>query len=192
MKLIKTIPMDAEWKERLKDKWWATNYEGDKSTLTEHQKKLLELRNRLIAFGGEEVAFPFPNEYIDRIMDKGIIKVRQHNEDDINSEDDILVVYVEGEPCRCHDNSAILWAQMKDEWKEKGNLKIMTGYALSENGMWREHSWCLLEDAKDFNGMDIYIETTEKRAAYYGFAMDENEAYEFSKEAIMLIKSVLG
>lgn len=71
-----------------------------------------------------------------------------------------------GEPCRCHSNSAACW----DENREL--CRICTGYALSRDGMWRQHSWVYTNDG-------AVVETTEKRVAYFGFVMDEDECEEF-------------
>lgn len=71
-----------------------------------------------------------------------------------------------GQNCRCHANSAALWDV------NRSKLRIVTGYALSRDGMWRCHSWCIDKD-------DKVIETTEKRVLYYGYPMTPAEAEEF-------------
>jgi hypothetical protein len=40
------------------------------------------------------------------------------------------------EDSRCHENVARLWTD-----KRWGLVAIGTGYALSEDGLWRRHSW---------------------------------------------------
>ena len=55
----------------------------------------------------------------------------------------------------------------------------MTGYALSDDGMWRQHSWCICDAGEEYIEDSIIIETTEKRLAYFGFIMDEEESEEF-------------
>ncbi len=61
-----------------------------------------------------------------------------------------------GAPNECHHNSLRLW-------KTCPKYRFATGYALSDDGIWRRHSWLL-------NGTQTtIIETTEKRAAYFGF-----------------------
>ena len=71
-----------------------------------------------------------------------------------------------GEPCRCHSNSAACW----DENREL--CRICTGYALSKDGVWRQHSWVLTNDG-------TVVETTEKRVQYFGYVMTEEECEEF-------------
>lgn len=73
---------------------------------------------------------------------------------------------MKGQPSRCHSNSAFCW----DENREL--CTICTGYALSKDGMWRQHSWVFTNDK-------VVVETTEKRVAYWGFAMTPNECERF-------------
>jgi len=74
---------------------------------------------------------------------------------------------VEGKPISCHANAAALY-----ELDERNG--IMTGWALSDDGLWRQHSWCLREGA--------VLETTVLRRLYYGFELDEDESEVFVME----------
>ena len=49
---------------------------------------------------------------------------------------------------------------------------MMTGYALSADGIWRQHSWLVAFDNEDY---PYIVETTEERISYYGFAMTYEE-----------------
>lgn len=60
-----------------------------------------------------------------------------------------------GKPCECHWNVARLWKGHKAEYL------IFTGFGLSQDNMWRRHSWLLTKDA-------TIIETTVVRKAYFG------------------------
>ena len=73
---------------------------------------------------------------------------------------------LEGQPHECHSNSANLWQSNKDQYR------LATGYALSEDGIWRRHSWVL-----DVN--DTLIETTEVRVMYYGVVLNGSQASSF-------------
>jgi hypothetical protein len=55
-------------------------------------------------------------------------------------------------PSRCHENALTLAVKHLAEW--------WTGFALSDDGIWRMHSWGFHEGQ--------VIETTEKRTLYYG------------------------
>jgi hypothetical protein len=52
-------------------------------------------------------------------------------------------------------------------------LKIATGYALSKDGIWRQHTW--VWDNINY----IIYEPTEKRIEYFGFIMNKKEANKF-------------
>ena len=58
-----------------------------------------------------------------------------------------------GEGHECHKNAAWLFLQ--------GKADAVTGYALSDDGKWRQHSW-------GWDGEYVH-ETTTARIAYYGF-----------------------
>lgn len=62
------------------------------------------------------------------------------------------IVFIEMEPGRCHDNVEILY-------KKKKIKEQCEGYALSKDGVWRNHSFGI-----DDNGN--IVETTEKRLCY--------------------------
>lgn len=76
---------------------------------------------------------------------------------------------MKGEPSRCHSNSAYCW----DENREL--CKICTGYALSRDGIWRQHSWVLHESR-------TVVETTVKRVQYFGYVMTEEECEMFLED----------
>lgn len=67
----------------------------------------------------------------------------------------------------CHSNAAFLWKN-----KISGLVGIGTGYALSEDGLWRQHSWCLTPGG--------IIETTEVRHTYYGVRLEGARADRFA------------
>lgn len=74
-----------------------------------------------------------------------------------------------GQPSQCHANSAYLWDA------NRGHCSIATGYALSEDGLWRCHSWVVQPRSRT---MRVW-ETTVKRVAYFGFVMNDTECQEF-------------
>jgi hypothetical protein len=58
----------------------------------------------------------------------------------------------------CHDNSIKLCTT-------DSSLKLFSGYALSDDKLWRHHSWVMTKT-------DDIIETTEKRLIYLGYNVD--------------------
>jgi hypothetical protein len=71
-----------------------------------------------------------------------------------------------GRTSACHDNACLLWAARQD------TLVLATGYCLDDDGLWRQHSWCV-----DVSGpRPAIVETTQRRLLYFGFALDADEA----------------
>ncbi len=66
----------------------------------------------------------------------------------------------------CHLNSVALWQASEA-------LAIGTGYALSDDGLWREHSWA-------WDGDDHLIETTEPRTSYFGLRLEGDDARRYA------------
>jgi hypothetical protein len=77
-------------------------------------------------------------------------------------------LYWPGVPSNCHGNTAMLYVH------HRGAVQIASGYALSEDGLWRQHSWGI--NAADGRA----IETTVRRVRYYGAIFrDDDESVEF-------------
>ncbi len=68
----------------------------------------------------------------------------------------------------CHQNISALW-----QGRRHGIVGIATGYALSEDGPWRQHSWGLLRDG--------VLETTETRLKYFGIVLQGKKADKFAQ-----------
>jgi hypothetical protein len=118
--------------------------------------KLSELKDRLVALGGEFVILPMLEEDIDKILDRG----------EAFYPPILMRPRVSGQ---CHMNSAIMWAHENGPRKR---LRVATGYALSDDTIWRQHSWIV-------DGQGRVRETTLPREIYYGFVMTERESWDF-------------
>jgi hypothetical protein len=68
----------------------------------------------------------------------------------------------------CHQNIAKVWKS-----RRFGIVGVATGYALSSDGLWRQHSWGILR-----NGI---LETTEERLKYFGILHQGAGADRFSQ-----------
>jgi hypothetical protein len=115
---------------------------------------MLKLRRRLLDEAGEEVIFPHREYIADVIMQRGEFFDETHE-------------LIEGVPHHCQQNSARLWYENREKYR------IVDGYALSDDGLWRQHSWVV--DA-NYNT----IETTAPRVLYFGFILTELECIEFA------------
>ena len=67
----------------------------------------------------------------------------------------------------CHENIARLWRA-----KYRGLVGVGTGYALSGDGLWRQHSWGIRRDG--------ILETTELRVTYFGIRLQGTDADSFA------------
>lgn len=159
-------PIATEWKERLADNVWSVYYKNPNHFQTTYPK-MAELRSRLLAFCGEDVCLNLSNDGLadaDNLLECGQFWYGKSAK------------LMKGRDCRCHSNSAELYKINKDKF----DIRICTGYALTEDGMWREHSWLVV--AKP-NSSQI-IETTVKRIAYFGWVLSEEECDEAIKNWI--------
>jgi hypothetical protein len=111
------------------------------------QPEILELKKLLLALGGHEVVAPVvPDSTIPFMIANGIVFPSR-------------VVLRKMQDSDCHINAARLWSE-----KRYGIIAVGSGFALSEDGLWRPHSWGL-----DDRG--YVIETTVKRTKYFGIVM---------------------
>ena len=85
---------------------------------------------------------------------------------------------IAGPSGQCHRNSSELWKANH----KKCNVHIETGYALSADGMWYQHSWLVLFNEE--GQLEVVEATPLRRLAYYGFQLKHAEAVRFHKSQI--------
>jgi len=117
--------------------------------------RIEQLKQKLIGALGVAAVMPVIEEDIVPLLERGEFFEMMH------------IKMWPGDACQCHSNSAAIWEQDHDRYD------LFTGYGLSADGIWRQHSW--VYDTK--NGE--IIETTEDRLVYYGFKMTNEEAEKF-------------
>ncbi len=149
----KTGFIDSYWAKRLEE---LVEERLDKKDREGHQV----LIDRLLSLGGSGVAILL-EEDLEKLLTRGTAckgtKARLKK----------------GRDCRCHGNSADLWKSNKQKYR------VATGWALSRDGCWRQHSWVVEPLVNwDNSGYQI-IETTVRRVAYYGFMLTEEECEKF-------------
>lgn len=112
--------------------------------------ELLPLRDKLLEISGLEIV-PIPESDLSKLLERG----RLFDFD------------VELRPMRrsnCHENAAKLWM-------DNGENKICVGWGLSNDGLWRQHTWII--------NNETIIETTVIRIKYFGTVLTEEESKEF-------------
>lgn len=159
-----TEPIDAEWQEWIDKQWWTTKYKTADDIKPDpfpwapgRVAEMFKLRDLLLSFGGSQVCMPGYDEDAARIIERGQLWYGDR------------IHMMKGRPSQCHRNSSYCWEANQDK------TVLCTGYALSEDGMWRCHSW-LVELRPRRNRI---VETTEPRIAYFGFGMTTEEAWDF-------------
>ena len=119
--------------------------------------ELRPLLVRLLQEGGEFVVLPAIEEDLNNILSRGRLWTPK------------WLKMMPGENSMCHRNSALLWEA------NKKNCKLCTGYGLSKDGIWRQHSWCSQKK-------QVVVETTTPRELYFGFEMTPAESEKFLYE----------
>jgi hypothetical protein len=67
----------------------------------------------------------------------------------------------------CHQNVSDVWTK-----GQKGLLGIATGYALSDDGLWRQHTWGMMRDG--------VLDSTEARLKYFRILLQDAAADNFA------------
>jgi hypothetical protein len=118
------------------------------------QPALNYLYGRLLEVGGKAVAARY-EEDAEKILERGL---------EMSPKSLRMMI---GDRNACHANTARLYETNQNQ------VKIVTGYALSSDQVWRQHTWGLW-------GKKV-VETTEKRTKYFGFVLTPEETEEFCR-----------
>lgn len=148
---FQTSKPDKEWFERLRER----KFTNDTVFSNPHMEVL---KRRLLQYGGYGVVLALPEPHLNEILTRGYIA------------DGKSAILLDGEPSRCHENSYLFWSSQRASLID---LVLCTGWALSADGLWRQHSW-----VRNPKGEFIY-ETTAERVAYFGFELRDVEAVNF-------------
>lgn len=124
-------------------------------TAIEQQPEIEPLRVLLISLGGIElVAPPTFDPDVPSLIASGSLMQGS-------------IVCEVMEDSACHENVAQLWIEKRD-----GIIGVGTGYALSEDGLWRQHSWGVRQTE--------IVETTTERLKYFGKVLQGPDADSFA------------
>jgi hypothetical protein len=119
------------------------------------QPRMLELREKLLGINGCAVVVPQKAEpKLEALLARGTV---------FDGRGD----WMKMAPSACHWNVSYLWLHVAGR-----PFSIGTGYALSEDGLWRQHSWAM-------DG-DKIVETTVPRHTYFGIVLNPAEADRFA------------
>ncbi len=128
------------------------------AVLMERQPGLRILTERLLQLGGTRVVLPLDGEPdLEIILSRGYATAGPAR-------------CVPMQASQCHRNASLLFRRKKEA------VRIVTGYALSEDGIWRQHTWAWVRD-----GHPPLLETTEPRMLYYGVLLTCAESEQFAR-----------
>lgn len=113
-----------------------------------------KLKKILLGHGGSRVCMPAFEEDLKSLLTQGRLWR------------DPQVIFMPGRPSHCHQNACRCWYANQKE------SAIATGYALSDDGIWRQHSWLVQNSG-------TLIETTESRCVYFGIVMSPERSMQF-------------
>ena len=120
------------------------------------QPEIRALRSLLLDMGGVElVAPPWPDCDVPVLIHAGFV---------MEGRVKLRIM----ERSQSHRNVSRLWGR-----KRNGLVGIGTGYALSGDGLWRQHSWGV--------GWRGIIETTQARVKYFGLLLLGRDADSFAE-----------
>ena len=141
------------------DMWWSNRDKPDPANEKEAaaMQKMFVLGDKLLSFGGKYTCLPLYEEDYEKIMSRGQFFYGKGAH------------FSKGEDCHCHSNSAYLWDA------NRGRCRIATGYALSADGIWRQHTWVVQPLTTKYR----VWETTVKRIGYYGVVLTDDECEVF-------------
>ena len=124
----------------------------DRVTGSEQGRVLKDITSCLLQYGGARIA------QLDPAWDDSILN------GDLRPKDKALEK-LDGRTSRCHGNSSGFWLVF---WP---SYHLYTRYALSDDGIWRRHSW-LEADMR-------IIESTISRDAYFGVELSGQDLFRF-------------
>lgn len=118
------------------------------------QPALNYLYGRLLEVGGKAVAAQYEMD-AEKILERGV---------EMSPKGLKMMV---GDRSACHANTSRLYETNPKQ------VQIVTGYAMSSDQVWRQHTWGLWGNK--------VVETTEKRIKYFGFVLTPQETADFCR-----------
>lgn len=161
-KLFGLTPLTWQYKRFLQEKWYkAHSIKHIKQICNEKKCKtdssLINLREFILVFGGEEVCIPNNEEEATNILHRGQLWLGDR------------VVCAKGAYSNAHQNVAHLWSFNENK------TRIATGIVLTKEGIWKRHSWLILQKRPH----NKIIDSTDSNFLYFGYILNHSECNEF-------------
>jgi hypothetical protein len=151
--MFKTRPVETQRMTFLRDRGYTADSRHPNASLEPLKEKLLSFGGQAVVLHSDEPHLHDEEPHLQQIIERGYI------------EDGANPLLARGAQSACHYNAYRLWLAQPEK------TILCTGYALSDDGVWRQHSWA------KYNGR--IVETTVPRVAYFGFELtaEESEAF---------------
>jgi hypothetical protein len=148
---------EVRFKTDTPDPDWASRQRERKNTpdAVHDNDEVEQLKRMLLRYGGWAANIDPDDPDLTNLIKRGVIMAGKG------------AMRRRGKPVNCHCNASELWID--------GLARICTGYTMGRDGLWRQHSWGLTTQGQ-------IIETTERRIAYFGFVLTDEEAKQFVKQ----------
>ncbi|WP_430790583.1 hypothetical protein [Actinoplanes sp. G11-F43] len=147
------MPADAERHDRLVA-LYRNRVAGYEGVPDDYSRRWSRWCQHLLQYGGELVVpHRHPEHHLDDLLASAAIQPAPSR-------------FVPGDDNGCHANAAMLWT-------DGMVAAIGTGYALSDDGLWRQHSWGVDADGAP-------VETTAARISYVGITLTAVPALQFA------------
>lgn len=128
------------------------------------------LRDQLLKFGGKDVTIVIPDDR-DAIVEQGTFNEAVLERGQFFDGGENVIRMPDGELSACPSEEA------KEIEKNMDKGKWCAGYALSEDGVWCQHSWFLFPVKDDWR----VVEFTTPCAAYFGVILTDEESDKFDE-----------
>lgn len=152
------VPLERDWQDlTYREQLLAPHPQRGNAIKYTVPLPVLPLEAKLLSYGGKRMVYVGEPD-LQALLERGIVFEE-------------VSVLIRGEPSHCHENAARMWNEAREVYS------IATGYALSADGLWRQHSWLLRNHPT--GRQHRLIETTVKRVKYFGIILDEQDAEEF-------------
>lgn len=154
------VPSDDLWMDLSNKAAWgplSLHPQQDRAIKETVPVPLFPLEQKLLSYGGTRMIYRSEPD-LKKLLRSGAVF-------------DEAAELIAGEEGTCHANASRIWHENQEE------LAIGTGYALSDDGLWRQHSWLVRKEP--IAGQYRLLETTIKRIKYFGIILTRSEAQEF-------------
>lgn len=160
--LFKATPLIFSYKRFMQHKWYRAHSIKHirricESVKTKNESDLLNLKNYLLLFGGEEVCTVDNYDEAKNILTRGQLWFGDR------------VTVAKGSYDETNQNIAHLWSFNENK------TRIAVGFTLTPQGVWKKHSWLILQK-RPYNKI---VDSSDENYLYFGYVLTHSECNDF-------------